>query len=77
MQLRVGRKVFGYRIVIGRDAHAPSYFDRPWWTPTRGIAVYPVEAIAAHANHPCSIQPSRSPTLANAQARCPCAVSTT
>jgi hypothetical protein len=30
-----------------------------------------------HANHPCSIQPSRSPTGANAQACWPCAVSST
>ena len=66
-------------IAVANDAQATLHAHAARDMRTRRVAIDARREIVliAHANHPCSIQPSRSPAGVNAQARCPRAVSTT
>ncbi len=65
VQLGIGRQA-GIALVadfvVGRRAQARIHRPCPGRAPARGVALHAVVAvIPAHANHPCSIQPSRAP----------------
>ena len=80
VQFRVGGQVVVARRIVVGGGQAPAPGDVPCarHAPARGLPVHAIDRIVpAHANQPCSIQPSRSPGGAKAHARCPCEVSST
>jgi len=76
MQFGIGRQgVLAGRAVVG--GHAPQALRHFPGARHAGAGMRIAGFAAAHANHPCSIQPPCSPGGANAQARWPCEVSST